>query len=128
MIQLMADTTEPSPHQRNAEVEGAILSDDQIRKLRIGVIVMSIALVAGVAMLIGRVIYLANRGNEQGVPRGMLAADPRLMLPAGASLKSTALSGDRLSAHYTSPKGDGVIILDLVTGKTLSHVRIEAGP
>ncbi len=118
----MDQTTERQPPQ------GAILSDDQIRKLRIVVIIMSIALVAGVATLIGRVIYLANRGNEQAAPRGMLAAEPRLVLPAGASLKSTSVSGDRLSAHYTSPRGEGLIILDLVSGKTLSHVRIEIGP
>jgi hypothetical protein len=124
----MDETSAPHPPHRPAEAGGAILSDDQIRKLRLGVIVMSIALVAGVATLIGRVIYLANRSGEQAAPRGMLAADPRLVLPAGASLKSTALSGDRLTAHYTSPKGEGVIILDLVTGKTLSHVRIETGP
>ena len=107
--------------------QGAILSDDQIRKLRIVVIVMSIALVAGVATLIGRIIYLANRGHEQAPPRGMLAAEPRLVLPAGASLKSTTLSGDRLSAHYLGPKGEGLIIFDLVSGKILSHVRIETG-
>jgi hypothetical protein len=125
----MDQTTEPQPSQRPAEDnKGAILSDDQIRTLRMVVIGMSIALVAGVATVIGRVIYLANRGNEQATPRGMLAADARLTLPAGASLKSTALSGDRLSAHYTSQKGDGLIILDLVSGKTLSHVRIETAP
>lgn len=118
----MDQTTEPQPPQ------GAILSDDQIRKLRVVVIVMSIALVAGVATLIGRVIYLANRGKEQAIPVGMLAAEPRLVLPTGASLKSASLSGDRLSAHYTGPKGEGLMILDLVSGKTLSHVRIETAP
>ncbi len=118
----MDDSTEPRSPQ------GAILSDDQIRKLRIIVIAMSIALVAGVAMLVGRVIYLANRGNEQALPRGALVPEARLRLPTGAALRGTTLAGDRLAAHYSGPTGDGVIVLDLVTGRTLSHVRIEAGP
>jgi hypothetical protein len=125
----MNDTTEPQSPQLIAEkVGGAILSDEQIRKLRIGVIVMSLILVAGIATLIGRVLYLANRGNEQALPRGMLSAEARLVLPTGASVKSTTLSGDRLAAHYSGPKGDGLIILDLVSGRTLSHVRIETAP
>jgi hypothetical protein len=124
----MDASTEPKPP------EGAILSDDQIRKLRIAVIIMSIALVAGVATLIGRVIYLANRGSEQGTPRatvsssGAIAQDVRATLPTGAALKSTSLTGDRILAHYTGPKGEGLLVLDLVTGKTLSHVRFETAP
>ena len=113
--------------QMTPPAQGAILSDDQIRKLRLVVIAMSVALIAGVATLIGRVIYLANRGSEQA-PRGALVSEPRLTLPAGATLKSSALWGDRLSAHYTSPKGEGLMILDLATGKVLSHVRIDTAP
>jgi hypothetical protein len=116
-------TTEPQPSLDHPQ--GAILSDDQIRKLRMVVIAMSLLLVAGVATVIGRVLYLANRGQEQAMPRGMLSPEARLVLPAGATLKSATLSGDRLAAQYTSPKGDGLIIMDLVTGKMVSHVRID---
>ncbi len=124
----MADADAPHPPQ------GAILNDEQIRKLRIGVVVMSVILVAGIITLIGRIIYLANRGEGQATPgavtppRAVLAAETRLVLPSGATLKSTTLTGDRLVTQYTSPTGDGLMILDLVTGKTLSHVRIQAAP
>lgn len=111
---------------------GALLTDAQIRKLRIAVIVMSLMLVAGVATVIARIVYLANRGSEQAtVSRGadaVLAPESRLALPAGATVKSTSLAGNRLTAHYTSPKGEGVLIHDLVTGKTVSHVRFDVSP
>ena len=123
----MADTTETEV----AKPSGAILNDDQIRKVRLAVIGMSVVLVAGVATLIGRVVYLANRGSEQATvfrSGETLTPEARLVLPPGAAVKSTSLTGNRLSAHYTSLKGDGLLILDLVTGKTLSHVRFETSP
>lgn len=123
----MADKTDTE----EGKPSGAILTDDQIRKVRLAVIGMSVVLVAGVATVIGRVVYLANRGSEQAtVSRGgeTLAPEARLVLPAEASVKTTSLAANRLSAHYTSPKGDGLLILDLVTGKTISHVRFETSP
>ena len=124
----MADTTDGADKGKSP---GAILTDAQIAKLRLLVIGMSIVLVAGVATVIARIVYLVNRGGEQAtVSRASetIAAETRIVLPAGAIVKSTGLSGNRLSAHYTSPKGEGIIILDLATGKTLSHVRFEPSP
>lgn len=120
----MSDPTEPRPTP-----QGAILSDDQIRKLRLVVIAMSVVLVAGVATLVGRIVYLANRGNDlQPAQRLAMRPEQRLALPSGAVLKSATLSGDRLAAHYGSPAGDGVIVHDLATGAVLTHVRVVPAP
>jgi hypothetical protein len=112
---------------------GAILSDDQIRRLKTAIIIMSALLVIGVVTLIARVVYLASGRSEQAattvVANAGLSyqADIKLPLPPGASLKGTTLQGGRLLAHYTSASGDGVLIVDLATGKVVSHVRVETG-
>ena len=110
---------------------GAVLSDAQIARLRRIVIVMTTVLVAGIALLIGRVIYLAsNRGEAAVALTAMptLAPDAVLFVPAGASLKSTTISGNRLTAHYSSPTGEGLVILDLGSGRQLSHIRVSPRP
>jgi hypothetical protein len=122
------------------EGQGAILSDDQIKRLKVAITVMSALLVIGIITLIARVVYLASGRSEQAPSTAMVAApanapqvapllaDVKLALPAGATLKSTSLQGQRLLAHYSGPRGDGLIILDLTNGKTVSHVRVEAQP
>jgi hypothetical protein len=110
----------------------ALLSDTQIKHLRTSIIVMSVLLVIGVITLIARVIYLVSGRSEQAATTTMantsapVMADIKLQLPPGASLKTSSLQGTRLLAHYSGPAGDGLLILDLSTGKTLSHVRFEA--
>lgn len=114
----MADSTTTDT---DARPQGALLSDAQIARLRWAVIVMTVLLVAGIATLIGRVMYLASGAREN--PSG-LVSEATLTLPEGATLRGTALSGARLTAHYTGSGGDGVLVLDLATGKTISHVRV----
>jgi Family of unknown function (DUF6476) len=109
---------------------GAILSDDQIRRLKWIVAAMTTVLILGVATLIGRVIYLANNRPEQGgiaTREAALLTEATLLLPKGAALKTVTVIGNRLVAPYVSSSGEGVMILDLATGKTISHVRVKTG-
>ena len=112
-----------------------------IKALRIAVIAMGVILIAGVATVIGRVIYLAMRTPTvsamqplpgpvtagAGAVAGALAGDVNLALPAGAKVRSQSLDGSRLSVHYEGGGAEGIIILDLETGKPLGHVHIQAG-
>lgn len=106
----------------------------QIRALRIAVIVMSLLLVVGFITVIARIIYLASRSNApataavQAAPAAPASLKPEVgvALPPGASLGSTHLDGARLTLGYTAPSGNGVVILDMETGKVLSRVRVTA--
>jgi hypothetical protein len=115
----------------SAAAMGATLSDTQIKRLKIAIAIMSLMMIVGMVTLIARVIYLASGRPEQArmvgtAPQTLpdMVVDAKLLLPAGTSLKSTQLSGNRLVAHYAGGQREGVMILDLATGKLLSHVRI----
>ena len=117
-----------------------------IRLLRLAVIGMGLILVLGVATVIGRITYLAMRqrvpvvttsgsgaGSGAGASEpalgssGAISAELRLALPPGAKVRSQSLAGNRLAVHYEGAGGEGIIILDLETGRPVSQVRIEAG-
>jgi hypothetical protein len=112
---------------------GALLSDEQIKRLKVSIAVMTALLVVGIVTLIGRVIYLASAKGESpataasvaAMPAGSpLLADVTLPLPAGARLVTSQLQANRLLAHYTGAAGDGLLVLDLSTGRVLSHVKV----
>jgi Family of unknown function (DUF6476) len=117
-----------------APVPGALLTDAQIAFLRRAVIVMTTLLVAGVVLLIGRVIYLARGTGGQAASAGLvnpavqlpLLPDVRLALPAGAEIKQMSLAGSRLAISHVQPGGgETITLLDLATGAVVSRVTIE---
>lgn len=112
---------------------GAILSDEQIGRLKTAVVVMTAVLVIGVITLIGRIIFLAsNRNDASATSTAKLApalkAEATVILPQGHEVKSVAMSGDRLLVHHVGPTGDGVIIVDLATGQVQSRVTVRRAP
>lgn len=124
----MADEAEKSENQ----LAGAILSDQQIARLKTAVIVMTAALVIGVITLIGRIIYLASNRGETAPTASpatpALKPDAALALPSGHDVKSVAMSSNRLLVHHVGPTGDGIIILDLATGAVISRVTVSRTP
>lgn len=107
---------------------GAILSDQQIGRLKIAVVVMTAVLVIGVIALIGRIIYLASNRTDgaAGVAAGSpLKPEAAVALPSGHDVKSVAMSGNRLIVHHVGPTGDGVVILDLATGQVVSRIAVR---
>ncbi len=121
---------------------GALLSDAQIAMLRRAVIIMTTLLVAGVLLLIGRIIYLARGPATQAASSASMSApllaDVRLALPAGAEIRQMSLAGNRLAVHHgqlggqpggqtgVQPGGgETITILDLATGAVLSRVSVE---
>lgn len=110
----------------------AQFSDAQMRLLKFAVTGMGVLLIAGIVALIGRVAYIAQRNNGPNAPSATagtpkLVTGARVELPAGAVLKSSVLTGERLVVTYSDASGDGVIIADLTTGQTISRIRIERG-
>jgi hypothetical protein len=115
----------------------------QIRLLRRAVIGMGVIILLMFIAVIGRLAYLLTRpaAPQAGVTVGAsgplaldptaapvlraIAADIALSLPTGAKVKSHTLSGNRTSIHYDGPTGEGIMILDLETGRAISHVRIS---
>jgi hypothetical protein len=124
--------TEPSTNETTPQ--GALLTDAQIKRLKVSIAVMSALLVIGIITLIGRVIYLASAKGDSTSPGAAVAtsqataapllAEATLPLPTGARLISSQLQANRLLAHYTGAAGDGLLVLDLATGRVLSHIKV----
>lgn len=109
------------------EAAGSAQSTDpfspaQLRILKIAVVVMGVILVLGFAAVIGRIAYLVTRTAKPAAPTA-IAKNLRLPLPEGATVRSLALSGDRLAVHFDAHAGAGVAILDLLTGEPVTHVQ-----
>lgn len=111
---------------------GAILSDQQIARLKVAIIVMTAMLVIGVITLIGRVIYLASNRSEVATTApavgSTLKPEAAVALPPGHDVKSIGMSGNRLIVHHVGPAGDGVVILDLTTGQVASRIAVRRSP
>lgn len=111
----------------------------RLRTLRYVVIAMGVLLLVMFMAVIGRLAYILMRpvpGLQTTAPPapglvpmpmpGPLSPEVKLHLPQSARIKGHTLTGNRLSVHYEGPGGEGIMILDLESGRPASHVRIEA--
>jgi hypothetical protein len=99
------------------------LTPRRLAGLKIAVVVMGIILVVGFIALLACIIYLsAGRGEQAARAHGVEA---RLIVPAGAVVRTMSLFGNRLAVHYAHPSGDSIAVLDLATGAVISRVRLE---
>ena len=102
-----------------------------VRGLKIAVIGMGIMILAGLAAVVWRITHLASSPKDAGpgvvqaqaIVPSPLAPDIMLALPDGAAVRSVTLGGNRLAVHYDAPAGSGIAVLDLESGRTLTHVR-----
>lgn len=125
--------TQPASHDAN---ENRSTSTFGVKLLTTVVVVMGIMIVAGLATVVGRIIYLASATPKQApaaaarVPAiPVTPAEVRqfgLGLPAGAVIRTMSLSGSRLAVHYEAVTGAGIVLLDTETGMVVSRVRITA--
>lgn len=114
----MSDTADSGP-----------LTPGQTRWLKIAVVVMGIMIVVGIAVLIGRILYLASQGPRSAAPaRAGPATEGSVALPSGATIRNLSLSGDRLAIHYDSPVGTGIAIVELATGRRLHTLEVVTQP
>lgn len=106
------------------------LNDGHVRLLKIAIVAMGLMIVAGIAAVIGRIMYLGSGGQKQAavsqsVSQGVRAGGGgRLSLPPQASIKHLSLSGDRLAVHYEGPAGAGIAIVDAASGAVMSRIEL----
>jgi hypothetical protein len=99
------------------------------RNLKMIVFGLALLILAGLAAIVGRIIYLASGASTQpAAPSLAVAPEKMLALPAGAEVRSISLSGDRLAVHYEAAGVDGIAVFDLQTGKAITSVNIQRTP
>ena len=122
----MAVTSEPD----NTPLPGTVFTPRQVRALKIAVIVMGILLVGGFGLVMATIVYQASKLGDKKVsaPAATPATLPAaaLSLPQGATVSSMALDGDRLALHLQTSTGPEIAVIDVVTGKVLSRIKINA--
>lgn len=98
------------------------------RILKIVVVALAILLFAGLATVIGRVIYLASPTTTQpATPAMAIRPEQSLQLPGGAKVRSISLSGSRIAVHYDVGTEPGIAVFDIETGRLITNVAVEAG-
>jgi len=99
------------------------------RNLKIIVIALAVLIGAGLATIVGRVIYLASGSPTQpAAPSLAIGSEQSLGLPAGAQVRSVSLSGNWLAVHYEAAGAEGIAVLDLQTGQAITSVGIKRVP
>lgn len=124
-----------SPQNGTEKLEGSVFTPAQIRKLKIAVVVMGVALLAGFALLVVGIVYQASKIGEsstQAAPQG--AAESRAAPPAGEiplplkadeRIAHIALDGDRMAVHVAGPGGGEIRVLDLASGAVVARVPLR---
>ena len=110
-----------------AEARPARRDTGLVRALKILVIVLGVLLILGFFTIVARLVYLAARPSPPADAPAAAGTKTSLELPAGANVRTIALSGDRLAVHYDAPSGGGIAVLDVATGRTLARVQLH-GP
>jgi hypothetical protein len=106
----------------------APLKPPHVRLLKVAVVVMGLLIMAGLAAVALRIAYLAGAPPAPSETRRTLETQVRLALPAGASVRQIAVSGDRLAVHYDGPAGPGIAVVDIRTGTVASRIAIVPEP
>jgi hypothetical protein len=101
-----------------------------VRILKIAVVVMGLVILAGLATVVARIVYLAKQPARQTVAaQGQPAPSPgrsgELRLPAGAVVRHLSLSGDRLAVHFDSPAGSAIAVIDAASGAEVSRIELK---
>jgi hypothetical protein len=108
-----------------------MFTPSQIRALKFAVVGMGVLLLAGFALVIGRIVYLTNRAPPLERPPAATASQPSakpLALPPGAVVRHLSMSDSRLAVHFEGPGGSGIRILDLAQGTWSEIIPITHEP
>lgn len=136
----------PRPNETTQETASSdapkpMFTDSQMRKLKAAVIGMGFILLAGFALVIGRIVYLLNRPSVDSAVDGRTAAtatssasgattlvpDAQLALPEGAVIRHLSLAGSRMAVHFEAPSGAGIHVFDMALGRTVQRISVQAG-
>ncbi len=123
----MAAASDPD----NTPLPGTVFTPRQVRGLKIAVIVMGVLLVGGFAFVMAAIVYQASKlggktADEPGPAAAPVSApEATLIIPPDATVTSLALDGDRLALHLQSSAGAEIAVIDVVSGKVLSRIKLE---
>jgi hypothetical protein len=109
---------------------GATMTPGQIKKLKIAIAVMSVALVAGfILLLVGIYLQTQKAGKSAGggaavsAPVGIYAT-MTLPVKAGAEVTQMLTDQGRLILHLRHASGSEIAIIDLSTGREIQRLRL----
>ncbi len=122
--------SEPDNSRAAGPAADALVNQEQERWLKRAVVAMTAVLIAGLFLLIGRVIYLARGSATQAVSANMaqpaLLPQVRAVLPAGAEVKAISATGSRVVILHAAPgQKNEMSVLDLETGQIISRIAID---
>jgi hypothetical protein len=132
--------SEPSNDPDSSAIAQAAALKTKERVLVFIVAFLGLCIVAGIAAVVLRIIYLSSTREAASSAPEPVQASPAasaapssaigsLSLPTGAVVKSVSLSGDRLAVHYEAAGEAGIAIVDVATGAEVRRIEIEpAGP
>ena len=99
-----------------------------MRALKILVIVMAVAILAGFATLIVVIAGRMSKGGPATTPTQPFAAPP-IELPDGARIGGMAVGSDRLVLEIILPDGGRqLVIIDLATGQRIGSIPLHSAP
>ena len=105
-----------------------------VMALKIAIVVMGLMIIGGIALVIGRMIYMAS-SPQSTTPSAAttpaytsdLAPEQTVTLPQGAIVEQTNISGNRLLVRYKAGSSSEILIYDLAAGRALSRIRLDTG-
>jgi hypothetical protein len=101
------------------------LSPRQERLLRLMFASGAAILLGGLAMVGFAVALRPGKAPPPTAANAQVfVATADLALPAGAVIKSLGQGERHLAVHFDGPGGAGILVLDLVTGKVASRLRL----
>jgi hypothetical protein len=92
--------------------------EQNIRALKVIVIVLGVVIVLGLGALVVGIARQASRGGEAGPVAATFA------LPAGAEVLEMDLDGDRLAIRFRANGVQSIQLFDARTGKPVSTVTL----
>ncbi len=105
-------------------------------RLLLGVVILlGVLMLGGLGAVLVRIVHLSTQRaapvvvDGERAPAAALTALPeaaRLELPAGATVRSISLAGDRLAVYFEAPGGGGILIVDVASGRTIARIGLGA--
>ena len=118
-------------HADAETIPGTVFTPRQVRMLKRAVIVMGVVLVGGFAFVLSAIVYQASQLGKSDAPApapakvGAPAAEIDVPVRAGTTVGGVTLDGDRMAVRLEGPEGAEVAVIDLVSGRVVTRVRLK---
>lgn len=127
MADLNPATQDAQSDQREPAAQDLMREQRLQRNLKVLVAFLGLLILAGLAGVVIRVMYLASQPRMAPVADIAPPGDSvTLELPAGARIVSVSATDQRIVVHHDGPSGAGIAVLDLRTGQRLLEIEVRA--